>query len=117
VVARQIEKEFIAIEPTLEKYLALVRRMENYFKRFTIEYIEQTKNAEADELAKVVARNILMPADVFFQVLKDASVKTVLSEPKIINIIEGDDWKAPIVAYLHNYYELDNTNEQIRMQQ
>jgi hypothetical protein len=28
VVAEQIEKECIAREPTLEKYLALVRRME-----------------------------------------------------------------------------------------
>jgi hypothetical protein len=40
VVTGQIEKECIAREPTLERYLALVRRMENYFKGFTIEYIE-----------------------------------------------------------------------------
>jgi ribonuclease HI len=40
VVLGQIEKECIDREPTLEKYLALVRRMENYFKRFTVEYIK-----------------------------------------------------------------------------
>jgi ribonuclease HI len=40
VVAGPIEKECIAREPTLERYLALIRRMENYFKRFTVEYIE-----------------------------------------------------------------------------
>jgi hypothetical protein len=40
VVAGQIEKECIAREPTLERYLALVKRMENYFKGFTVEYIE-----------------------------------------------------------------------------
>jgi hypothetical protein len=40
VVARQIKKECIEREPTLERYLALVRRMENYFKGFTVEYIE-----------------------------------------------------------------------------
>jgi hypothetical protein len=28
----------------------------------------------------------------FFQVLKDASVKTVLLELRLINIIEGEDW-------------------------
>jgi ribonuclease HI len=39
VVTGQIEKECIAGEPTLERYLALVGRMENYFKGFTIEYI------------------------------------------------------------------------------
>jgi hypothetical protein len=36
----QIEKECIAREPTLERYLALVRRMENYFTGFTMEYIK-----------------------------------------------------------------------------
>jgi ribonuclease HI len=39
VVAEQIKKECITREPTLEKYLALVRRMESYFKEFTIKYI------------------------------------------------------------------------------
>jgi ribonuclease HI len=36
VVSKQIEKECIAREPTLEKYLDLVRRMENHFKQFTV---------------------------------------------------------------------------------
>jgi hypothetical protein len=65
--------------------------MENYFKEFTVEYIERTKNAEADGLAKAAAHNTLMPADVFFHVLKDALMKTVLLEPSVINISEGED--------------------------
>jgi hypothetical protein len=56
-----------------------------------------------------------MPADVFFQLLQDASVKTVLPKPKIINIIEGEDWRAPIMAYLCHYYEPKGKNEKIRM--
>jgi hypothetical protein len=40
----------------LEKYLALVRRMENYFRGFSIKHIDRNKNAEADELAKAAAR-------------------------------------------------------------
>jgi hypothetical protein len=40
VVAGQIEKECIAREPTLERYLTLIRRMESHFKGFTVEYIE-----------------------------------------------------------------------------
>jgi hypothetical protein len=40
VVAGQIEKECIAREPTLERCLGLVRRMVNYFKGFTVGYIE-----------------------------------------------------------------------------
>jgi hypothetical protein len=91
VVAGQIEKECIAKESTLERYLALIRRMENYFKRFTVEYIERNKNCEANELAKAAIRNTPMPADVFFQVLEDASIKTVPPEPRVFNIIEGED--------------------------
>jgi hypothetical protein len=117
VVARQIEKECIARDPTLEKYLGLARKIENYFKGFIVEYIEQNKNCEADELAKAAACNTPMPVDVCFQVLKDASVKTIPPEPKVINIIEGEGWRAPIMAYLHHYYEPDSKNEQIRLQQ
>jgi hypothetical protein len=58
-----------------------------------------------------------MLADIFFHVLKDASVKTIPPEPRVINIIEGEDWRAPIMAYLHHYYEPDNKNEQLRLQQ
>jgi hypothetical protein len=112
VVARQIEKECIAREPTLEKYLGLVRKMENDFKGFTAEFIERNKNCEADELAKATAHNTPMPANIFFHVLEDASVKTIPPEPRVINIIEGEDWRALIMAYLRHYYEPDNKNEQ-----
>jgi hypothetical protein len=56
-----------------------------------------------------------MTADVFFQVLKEASVKIIPPEPRVINIIEGEDWRARIMAYLRHYYEPDNKNEQIRL--
>jgi hypothetical protein len=58
-----------------------------------------------------------LPVDVFFQVIEDASIKTVEPEPRLINAIEGEDWRAPIMAYLRHYYEPDNTTELIRMQQ
>jgi ribonuclease HI len=115
VVSGQIEKECIAREPTLERYLALVRRMVSYFKGFTVEFIECNKNDEANDVVKVAAYNTLMSADVFFQAIEDASVKTFLSEPRVINIIEGEDWRAPIMAYLHHYYEPYSKNEHIRM--
>jgi hypothetical protein len=88
-----------------------MRRMKNYFKGFTVEYIERNKNTKADELAKTAARNTLMPPDVFYEVLEDASVKTVLLRPRLINIIEREDWRAPIMAYLCHYYEPDNTTK------
>jgi hypothetical protein len=56
-----------------------------------------------------------MSTNVFFQVLEDASVKIVPPKPRVINIIEGEDWRAPIMAYLHHYYEPDSKNKQIRL--
>jgi hypothetical protein len=64
--------------------------MESYFKGFTVEYIEHNKTTKADDLVKATARNTSMHADVFFQVLEEASVKTVLPKPRVINIIEGE---------------------------
>jgi ribonuclease HI len=92
VVTSQIEKECITREPTLEKYLALLRRMENYFKGFTVEHIDRNKNVEANELAKAIAQKTALPLDVFFQTIEEAYVKTVESEPRLINVIEGEDW-------------------------
>jgi ribonuclease HI len=91
VILGQIEKECIVTEATLEKYLALVRRMENHFKGFIVEYIKRNKNTEANELAKVTARNTPLLTDVFSQVMEDVSVKTIESEPRLINIVGGED--------------------------
>jgi hypothetical protein len=44
VTASQIKKEYMARDATLERYLAIVQRMNNYFKGFTVEYIKRTKN-------------------------------------------------------------------------
>jgi hypothetical protein len=65
--------------------------MECYFKGFTTEYIERTKNVKADEWVKAMARNTSLPIDVFFHVISDASVKTVEAELRVINLIEGED--------------------------
>jgi ribonuclease HI len=43
VVLEQIKKESIAREPILEKYLGLVRKMESYFKGFTLNTSNATK--------------------------------------------------------------------------
>jgi hypothetical protein len=72
-----VEKEFIAKEPELIKYLAAVRRMEKHFAGFTFCHIPRSKNARADELAKVATQRAPMPADVYYQEL---SVKAIREE-------------------------------------
>jgi hypothetical protein len=88
VIASQIEKECMARDETLERYLAAIQWMENHFKGFTVEHIKRTKNTEGDELAKATTRKVVLPPDVFFQVIEDPSVKTVEPEPRVVNIIQ-----------------------------
>jgi ribonuclease HI len=42
-IASQIEKECMARDETLERYLATVRRMDNLFKGFRVKHIERTQ--------------------------------------------------------------------------
>jgi hypothetical protein len=99
----------------LEKYLTLIRRMENYFRRFSVEHIDRNKNAEAGELANAAVRKTMLPLDVFIQTIEDSSVKTIESEPRMVNAIQGKDWRASIITYLRHHYELDNNTELLRM--
>jgi hypothetical protein len=91
--------------------------MDFFSRGFTVEYIDRNKNIEADELAKAAARNTPLLADAFLQTISDASIKMFEPKPKVINIIHGEDWRAPIMAYLHHYDEPDSTVEQTRMQE
>jgi ribonuclease HI len=70
IIASQIEKECTTRDKTLERYLAAVRRMEIFFKGFTVEHIERAKNTKADELAKAAARKEALPSDAFFKLSK-----------------------------------------------
>jgi hypothetical protein len=63
--------------------------MENYFGDFLVEHIDRSKNAKADELAKMAANKIALPLDVFFQTVEDSSVKTIELEPRMVNVIKG----------------------------
>jgi uncharacterized protein YjlB len=99
----------------LEKYLTLIRRMENYFRRFLVEHIDRNKNAEAGELANAAVRKTMLPLDVFIQTIEDSSVKTIESELRMVNAIQGKNWRASIMTYLYHHYELDNNTELLRM--
>jgi ribonuclease HI len=69
VVAGQVGKEYMAREPELVRYLALVRALERRFQGFTLKHIPRLENSKANELAKAGANNLPMPAGTFYQVL------------------------------------------------
>jgi hypothetical protein len=65
---------------------------------------------------KATTLNTPLRAYVFLQTISEAFIKTIEPEPRVINIIQGEDWQAPIMANLCHYYEPDSAVEQIRMQ-
>jgi hypothetical protein len=49
--------------------------------------------------------------------LKQASIKTIQDTPREIHIIQSEDWRAPIMAYLRGHYEPDSEVNDTRMKQ
>ena len=89
--------------------------MEKYFKGFDIEFVKRNQNSEADELAKIASNGHPLPPDVFYTVQTEPSIANT-SEVKIVSLIEGEDWRAPIIAYLKGFFEPENPIEAKRMQ-
>jgi hypothetical protein len=89
--------------------------MERHFKGYSVQHIPRDDNNEADKLAKVAARNQELPPDVFFEIIKEPSIKE--SRPKIMNVVETLDWRAEIMAYLRGHYEPQDELQEKRLKQ
>jgi ribonuclease HI len=92
VIQEHVEKESEARNLVLMKYLEKVREMERHFKGYSVQHIPRDDNNEADKLAKAAARNQELPPDVFFEIIREPSIKE--SRPKIVNAVETPDWRA-----------------------
>jgi ribonuclease HI len=114
VIQEHIEKESEARNPILMKYLEKVREMERHFKGYSVQHIPRDDNNEADKLAKA-ARNQELPPDVFFEIIREPSIKE--PRPKSVNIVETPDWRAEIMAYLRGHYEPQDELEEKRLKQ
>jgi hypothetical protein len=80
-----------------------------------MQHIPRDDNNEADKLAKATAINQEMPPDVFFEIIKEPSIKE--ARPKIISVVETLDWRAEIMAYLRGHYELQDELQEKRLKQ
>jgi lipopolysaccharide biosynthesis protein len=87
VIQEHIEKESKARNLILVKYLEKVREMVKHFKGYTVQHISRNDNSEADKLGKAVAQNQVIPPDVFFEIIREPSIKD--QKPKIVNNIES----------------------------
>ena len=105
VMAGYIKKYYKARDPELANYLYFLREQEKYFEGLIVKNISRTDNSDADEIAKVATQNTSLPQDVFCQVLTQASIKTKQEVPREVHVIQSEDYRAPIMAYLGKHYE------------
>jgi ribonuclease HI len=91
VVTDQVEKEYMAREPELVRYLALARTLERRFQGFTPKHISRSENCEASELAKAAANNLLMPAGTFYQVLMSPATETAVKAFQTVLLTKCED--------------------------
>jgi hypothetical protein len=115
VIQEHIEKESEARNPVLMKYLEKVREMERHFKGYSVQHIPRDDNNEVDKLAKVAARNQELPLDVFFEIIREPSIKE--PRPKTVNVVKTPDWRAEIMAYLRGHYKPQDDLEEKRLKQ
>jgi hypothetical protein len=115
VIQEHVEKESESRNPVLMKYLEKVREMERHFKGYSVQHIPRDDNNEADKLAKAAARNQELPPDVFFEIIREPSIKE--SRPKIVNAVETSDWRAETMAYLRGHYKPQDELEEKRLKQ
>lgn len=78
----------------------------------TTKPIPRSENSEVDELAKAVAQGTILPSDVFYKIINQPSSEINIKAPKLINTIQSEDWRAPIVAYLRGYHEPKTKEEE-----
>jgi hypothetical protein len=97
------------------KYLEKVREMERHFRGYLVQHIPRDDNNEADKLAKAAARNQAIPPDVFFEIIKEPSIKE--EKAKIVSVVETPDWREEIMAYLRGHYEPQDELQEKRLKQ
>jgi len=100
VVAGQVQKEYLAHNPELARYLAVVRGLERRFKEFTLQYIPRAENCEADKLAKVAANNTALPEGTFYQTVEAPATESLPKAFRSVLLTEGEDWRRAITESL-----------------
>jgi ribonuclease HI len=105
-----------AMDPKLEKYLDVVRRLEASFEGFSVKNIPRGENEHADLLAKSAARGLPLPSEVFFETIKAPSVELMERAVLTISPVHSEDWRIEIISFLQGNCLLDDEVYNKRME-
>jgi ribonuclease HI len=80
LVIQQVNKEWDCNKETIDAYVQEVRKLENKFSGLEIHHVIREHNVDVDILSKLGSTHAQVPVGVFFQELKQPSIK---SSPQI----------------------------------
>ncbi|XP_074346516.1 uncharacterized protein LOC141685307 [Apium graveolens] len=98
IMVKQTSGEYIAKDPTLAQYQAMVRNILETTPDITILQINKEENSKADELSKLVQNTSDLTSSVYFEELKAPSTE----RSEVLGIGSSDNWMTPYIAYLRD---------------
>ncbi|XP_074369759.1 uncharacterized protein LOC141711256 [Apium graveolens] len=98
IVVKQTSGEYIAKDPTLAQYQAMVRNILEATPDITILQINREENSKADELSKLVQNASDLVSSVYFEELKVPSIE----QAEVLCIGSPDNWMTSYIAYLRD---------------
>ncbi|XP_074356507.1 uncharacterized protein LOC141696237 [Apium graveolens] len=98
IVVKQTSGEYIAKDPTLAHYQAMIRNILEATPDITILQINREENSKEDELSKLVQNASDLVSSVYFEELKVPSTE----QAEVLCIGSPDNWMTPYIAYLRD---------------
>jgi hypothetical protein len=108
VVISQVNKDWNCSTDSMNKYCAVLRKLEDKFEGLEFHHVERDRNAAADALSKLGSSRAQVPPGIFVQEIQQPSVTVEHAEGcNALDQAETDlnDWREPIIRYIKNEEE------------
>ncbi|XP_017225060.2 uncharacterized protein LOC108201281 [Daucus carota subsp. sativus] len=96
IVVRQTNGEYLAKDPILTKYQALVKGYLTLIPGCKILQVNREENAEADNLSRLVQNSADLDSSVYFEELH----KPTIDHEEILEINNNPTWMTPLINYI-----------------
>ncbi|KAK2435873.1 hypothetical protein QL285_020900 [Trifolium repens] len=112
LVTNQVSGEYQTKDPQLVKYLEKVQSLASQFKRFEVIYVPREQNARADLLSKLASTK--KPGN-NRTVIQETIAKPSAETDEILMVVEGNDWRYPLIRYLQSEILPEEKEEAARL--
>ncbi|KAK2410326.1 hypothetical protein QL285_045693 [Trifolium repens] len=112
LVTNQVSGECQTKDPQLVKYLERVQSLASQFKRFELIYVPREQNARADLLSKLASTK--KPGN-NRTVIQETIAKPSAETAEILMLVEGSDWRYPLIRYLQDEVLPEEKEEAARL--